>query len=51
VVFLDGRGREVPDLRLVDFTPPEQFLSRLASVKMATAKEKEERGEDKMLAE
>jgi thiol:disulfide interchange protein DsbD len=38
VVFLDGRGNECPDLRLVDFTPPEQFLGRMATGKMATAK-------------
>jgi thiol:disulfide interchange protein DsbD len=38
VVFLDGRGNECPDLRLVDFLPPEQFLSRMATAKMATGK-------------
>ena len=32
LVFLDGRGKERADLRLVDFLPPEQFLSRMAAV-------------------
>jgi len=30
VVFFDRRGRERTDLRLVDFMPPDQFLSRMA---------------------
>lgn len=30
VVFLDGQGRELVDLRLVDFLPPDQFLSRMS---------------------
>ncbi len=30
VVFLDGRGREITDLRLVDFLPPDQFLLRMS---------------------
>jgi thiol:disulfide interchange protein DsbD len=38
VVFLDGKGNECPDQRLVDFVPPEQFLSRMVAVKMATGK-------------
>ena len=33
VVFLDARGQEYPDLRLVDFLPPEQFLGRMLTVK------------------
>jgi thiol:disulfide interchange protein DsbD len=32
VVFLDNRGNECQNLRLVDFLPPEQFLSRMAAV-------------------
>ena len=32
VVFLDGQGKECPDLRLVDYLPPEQLLSRMAAV-------------------
>ncbi len=31
VVFLDGRGNERRDLRLVDYLPPEQMLSRMAA--------------------
>ncbi len=38
VVFLDRQGNECRDLRLVDFLPPEQFLGRLAAVKMAAGK-------------
>jgi len=33
VVFLDGRGNECTDLRLVDYLPPEQILPRMAAVK------------------
>ena len=33
VVFLDDQGQECPDLRLVDYLPPEQFLSRMAAVR------------------
>ncbi|MBI4800348.1 MAG: thioredoxin family protein [Desulfarculus sp.] len=33
VVFLDGQGRERPDLRLVDYLPPAQFLERMARMK------------------
>lgn len=33
VVFLDEQGREHPDLRLVDYLPPEQFLLRMARIK------------------
>jgi thioredoxin:protein disulfide reductase len=31
VVFLDGRGNECQNLRLVDYLPPEQMLSRMAA--------------------
>jgi thiol:disulfide interchange protein DsbD len=33
VVFLDARGKERIDLRLVDFLPPEPFLNRMADLK------------------
>jgi thiol:disulfide interchange protein DsbD len=33
IVFLDARGEERSDLRLVDFLPPEPFLSRMAELK------------------
>ena len=33
IVFLDERGEERTDLRLVDFLPPEPFLSRMADLK------------------
>jgi thiol:disulfide interchange protein DsbD len=33
VVFLDCRGNECQNLRLVDYLPPEQFLSRMAAAK------------------
>jgi len=33
VVFLNGQGNECQDLRLVDYLPPEQFLSRMVAVK------------------
>jgi thiol:disulfide interchange protein DsbD len=33
VVFLDGRGNECTDLRLVDYLPPEQILPRMAAAK------------------
>jgi len=32
VVFLDPSGRERRDLRLVDFLPPDQFLSRIIEI-------------------
>ena len=32
VVFLDGQGNECQNLRLVDYLPPEQMLSRMAIV-------------------
>ncbi len=32
VVFLNGRGNECQSLRLVDYLPPEQMLSRMAAV-------------------
>jgi thiol:disulfide interchange protein DsbD len=31
LVILDGRGQECRNLRLVDYLPPEQFLSRMAA--------------------
>jgi thioredoxin:protein disulfide reductase len=33
VVFFDGHGRERADLRLVDFIPSDQFLSRMTQAK------------------
>jgi len=33
VVFLDASGRERRDLRLVDFLPPDQFLSRITEIR------------------
>lgn len=33
VVFLDSQGNERHNLRLVDYLPPEQFLSRMAEAK------------------
>jgi thiol:disulfide interchange protein DsbD len=35
IVFLDARGEERADLRLVDFLPPEAFLNRMAAIKPA----------------
>ena len=35
VVFLDRKGQERQDLRLVDFLPPEQFLIRMAEIHKA----------------
>jgi len=35
VIFLDGQGRERPDLRLVDFVLPNQLLVRMARVRHA----------------
>jgi thiol:disulfide interchange protein DsbD len=32
IVFLDGRGNECQNLRLVDYLPPEQMLSRMATL-------------------
>ncbi len=32
IAFLDANGKERQDLRLVDFLPPDQFLSRMAEV-------------------
>ena len=29
VVFLDGQGREITGLRLVDYLPPDRFLLRM----------------------
>ncbi len=31
LIFLDGQGKELTDLRLVDYLPPEQMLSRMAA--------------------
>jgi len=31
VVFLDGKGKELKDLWLVDYLPPEQMLSQMAA--------------------
>ncbi len=33
VVFLDSQGKERPELRLVDYLPPDQFLNRMAAVR------------------
>ena len=33
VVFLDKRGKERRELRLVDFLPPDQFLVRMAEIR------------------
>ena len=33
LVFLDGRGHELRSLRLVDYLPPEQVLSRMADAR------------------
>ncbi|MBW1812668.1 MAG: hypothetical protein JRJ39_03030 [Deltaproteobacteria bacterium] len=33
VVFLDKKGKERRDLRLVDFLPPAQFLVRMAEIR------------------
>ncbi len=32
IVFLDDQGKELTDLRLVDYLPPEQMLSRMAAI-------------------
>ena len=32
IVFLDGQGKELTDLRLVDYLPPEQMISRMSTV-------------------
>ena len=36
IVFLDARGKERTDLRLVDFLPPEQLLTRMSDLKKST---------------
>lgn len=36
LVFLDGKGQEIKELRLVDFEPPELFLERLNKIKQVT---------------
>ena len=33
IVFLDADGKEKPDLRLVDYLPPAQFMTRMAEIK------------------
>jgi thiol:disulfide interchange protein DsbD len=33
VVFLDPSGQERPELRLVDYLPPESFMGRMAELK------------------
>jgi thiol:disulfide interchange protein DsbD len=37
VVFLDEQGKERPDLRLVDFLPPDQFLISMHNLKKTTS--------------
>jgi thiol:disulfide interchange protein DsbD len=37
IVFLDARGEERTELRLVDFLPPEPFLSRMAELKRSVS--------------
>lgn len=37
IVFLDAQGKERSDLRLVDFLPPEPFLSRMADLKRSVS--------------
>ena len=37
VVFFDSQGRERTDLRLVDFIPADQFLTRMTQVKQTSA--------------
>ena len=36
VVFFDSKGRERTDLRLVDFIPADQFLSRMTQTKQSS---------------
>ncbi len=36
VVFFDGEGRERTDLRLVDFIPADQFVSRMTQAKQSS---------------
>lgn len=36
VIFLDGRGRELQDLRLVGYLPPDQFRARMAQLKQSS---------------
>jgi thiol:disulfide interchange protein DsbD len=43
VVFLDARGIERQDLRLVDYLPPDQFLARMAELKKTGSEGKKER--------
>jgi len=33
IVFLDASGKERPDLRLVDYLPPDKFLQHMAGIK------------------
>jgi thiol:disulfide interchange protein DsbD len=37
VVFLDCKGQERQDLRLVDYLPPDQFLIRMAEIRKPLA--------------
>ena len=37
VVFFDSQGRERTDLRLVDFVPADQFLSRMTQARQTSA--------------
>jgi thiol:disulfide interchange protein DsbD len=32
VVFIDPGGKERPDLRLVDYLPPDQFLKKMETI-------------------
>jgi thiol:disulfide interchange protein DsbD len=34
VLFIDANGKERPELRLVDYLPPDQFLSRMQKLKI-----------------
>ncbi len=38
VIFLDQKGQEIKELRLVDFEPPDQFLARLNKIKQRQKK-------------
>lgn len=39
IVFLDARGSERHDLRLVDFLPPDPFLGRMVSVRKSVTRQ------------
>jgi len=32
IIFFDGQGREIPELRVIGYQPPERFLKTLAAV-------------------